>query len=79
MGSVRIFCPGLLRCDLVYKRGVGPRPIHQKRLSAEGLAEAITRTVTDQEMRDCAATLGEKIRGEDGVGNAVRLIQQHVS
>jgi sterol 3beta-glucosyltransferase len=65
--------------DLVYKRGVGPRPIHQKRLSAEALAEAITRAVTDREIRDCAATIGEKIREEDGVGNAVRLFQQHVS
>ena len=65
--------------DLVYKRGVGPRPIHQRRLSAEALAEAITQAVTDQEMRDCAAMLGEKICGEDGVGNAVRLFQQYVS
>jgi UDP:flavonoid glycosyltransferase YjiC (YdhE family) len=40
------------------------RITHQKRLSAEALAEAITRAVTDREMRDCAAALGEKIRGE---------------
>jgi sterol 3beta-glucosyltransferase len=65
--------------DLVYKRGVGPRPIHQKRLSSEALAKAITQAVTDHEMKDCAAMLGEKIRGEDGVGNAVRLFQQYVS
>jgi len=65
--------------DLVYKRGVGPRPIHQRRLSAEALADAITQAVTDQEMRVCAAMLGEKIRGEDGVGKAVRLFQEYVS
>ena len=65
--------------DLVYKRGVGPRPIHQKRLSAEALADAITQAVGyDQEMKDCARALGEKIREEDGVGNAVRLFQQYV-
>ena len=65
--------------EQVYKRGVGPRPIHQKRLSAEALGGAITQAVTNQEMMDCAATLGKKIRGEDGVGNAVRLLQQYVS
>ncbi len=64
--------------ELVYQRGVGPRPISQKRLSAEALAEAITQAVTNQQMRECAATLGKKIRGEDGVGNAVRLFQQYV-
>jgi sterol 3beta-glucosyltransferase len=65
--------------DLVYKRGVGPRPIHQKRLSAETLAKAFKQAVTDQEIKDCARALGEKIRREDGVGNAVRLFQQYVS
>ncbi len=45
--------------DLVYKRGVRSRPIHQRRLSTE----AITQAVSDQEMRDCAAMLGEKMHG----------------
>ncbi len=65
--------------EQVYKRGVGPRPILQKRLSAEALAEAITLAVTNQEMRECAATLGQMIRGEDGVGNAVRLFKQYIT
>jgi hypothetical protein len=55
------------------------RITHQKRLSAEALAEAIIRVVNYREMRDCAAMLGKNIRGEDGVGNAVRLLQQYVS
>jgi sterol 3beta-glucosyltransferase len=64
--------------EQVNKRGVGPRPIYQKQLSAEALAEAIIMAVTDQEVKECAATLGKKIRGEDGVGNAVRLFQHYM-
>jgi sterol 3beta-glucosyltransferase len=64
--------------EQVYTRGVGPRPIHQKLLSAEALAEAITLAVTDQGMRVRAAALGEQIRAEDGVGNAVRLFQHYL-
>jgi sterol 3beta-glucosyltransferase len=63
--------------EQVYKRGVGPRPIHQKLLSVEALAEAITMAVTNRKMRERATSLGEKIRGEDGVGNAVRLFQRY--
>jgi hypothetical protein len=55
------------------------RITHQKRLSAEALSEAIIRVVNYREIRDCAAMLGEKIRGEDGVGNVVRLFQKYVS
>jgi len=62
----------------IYKHGVGPQPIHQKELSAAALAEAITLAVTDQGMRERAAALGEKIRAEDGVGNAVQLIEHYL-
>jgi sterol 3beta-glucosyltransferase len=62
----------------IYKCGVGPRPIHQKQLSAVALAEAITLSVTDQGMRERAAALGEKIRAEDGVGNAVQFIEHYL-
>ena len=64
--------------EQVYKRGVGPWPIHHKQLSAEALAEAITLAVTDQGMRVRAAALGRRIRAEDGVGNAVRLFQHYL-
>jgi sterol 3beta-glucosyltransferase len=64
--------------EQVYKRGVGPWPIHHKQLSAEALAEAITLAVTDQGMRVRAAALGRRIRAEDGVGNAVRLFLHYL-
>jgi sterol 3beta-glucosyltransferase len=56
--------------------GVGPAPIPRRRLSAEWLALAIERAVGDQTMRRRAADLGARIRAEDGVGNAVALIQE---
>lgn len=60
----------------VYELGVGPRPIPRRWLTAEHLAQAITQTVTDAGMRQRAAELGQKIRAEDGIGQAVALIRQ---
>jgi sterol 3beta-glucosyltransferase len=58
----------------VHKAGVGPKPIPQRKLTAERLAEAVTVAVGDQGMRRCAAELGEKICAEDGVARAVEII-----
>jgi sterol 3beta-glucosyltransferase len=44
-------------------------------LTAESLAAAIQQAVTDREMRERAAALGERLRAEDGVGRAVALIE----
>jgi sterol 3beta-glucosyltransferase len=58
--------------------GVGPTPIPRWRLTSARLAAAIRQAVEDQEMRARAAALGERIRAEDGVGTAVRMIEEHV-
>jgi sterol 3beta-glucosyltransferase len=58
--------------------GVGPDPIPRKRLTAGRLAHAMRVAVTDEAMRKRAAALGETIRAEDGVGNAVRVFNQTV-
>jgi sterol 3beta-glucosyltransferase len=62
----------------VYELGVGPQPIPQKRLTAESLAQAMRQLVSDEAMRQKAQALGEKIRAEDGVGEAVRIIGSHL-
>jgi sterol 3beta-glucosyltransferase len=54
--------------------GAGPPPIPQRKLTAERLAAAIRSAVADGEMRQRAASLGEAIRAEDGVGRAVAMI-----
>jgi sterol 3beta-glucosyltransferase len=56
--------------------GAGPAPIHQKRLTAGNLSRAIHSAVTDAGIRGRAAALGKAIRDEDGVGEAVKIIQQ---
>jgi sterol 3beta-glucosyltransferase len=60
----------------VHKLGVGPRPIPRSRLTVDRLAQAIQEVVTNTSMRQRAAELGSKIRAEDGIANAVDLIQK---
>jgi sterol 3beta-glucosyltransferase len=55
--------------------GVGTAPIPRKQLTVEKLAQAIDRAVTDRVMRQRAANLGAKIQTEDGIANAVRVIE----
>ncbi|MGA2110579.1 MAG: glycosyltransferase [Anaerolineales bacterium] len=62
----------------VHERGLGPRPLDPNTLEAEGLAQAIGSMITDQDMRQRAARVGEQIRSEDGVGNVIRLFEQSV-
>ncbi len=64
----------------VHELGVGPQPIPRAKLTAEGLAEAITQTMQDAQMRSEAAELGQQIRAEpDGVTVAVKLIEEAAS
>ncbi|MFO0563178.1 MAG: glycosyltransferase [Polyangiales bacterium] len=56
----------------VEQLGVGPTPIARKKLDRDSLARALDRALSDRAMQARASELGEAIRGEDGVGNAVR-------
>jgi sterol 3beta-glucosyltransferase len=57
----------------VHDLGVGPRPVPQRHLTADRLAEAI-RVAVGKGMRQRAEALGEKVRAEDGVARAVEVI-----
>ncbi|MFC1961050.1 glycosyltransferase, partial [Chloroflexota bacterium] len=61
---------------LVRDLGVGPEPIPRPQLSADRLAYALRVAVAHGPMRQRAATLGAKIRAEDGVSAAVRIVQE---
>jgi UDP:flavonoid glycosyltransferase YjiC (YdhE family) len=63
----------------IYKLGVGPRWIPRTKLTAEKLAQAITKAVTDQTMREKARQLGEAVRAEDGIANAVAAIEKFIA
>lgn len=64
--------------EVVAQIGAGPRPIPRKQLTREGLARAINEALSNPQMRQKAAQLGRQIRAEDGVGKAVRLIEQFI-
>jgi sterol 3beta-glucosyltransferase len=55
--------------------GAGPAPIPQKKLTAEKLAAALHDMLTDANMRRKAEAVGERMRSEDGVQSAVRIIE----
>jgi sterol 3beta-glucosyltransferase len=58
----------------VLELGVGPPSIPRRELTAVRLAEAITAALTDEEMQQRAAALGERLRAEDGLARAVAII-----
>lgn len=56
--------------------GVGSTPIPRKALTSKRLAEAIIQCVSNTEMRGQANDLGQKIRAENGIGEAVAFIER---
>ncbi len=78
-GKPTIICPffgdqpfwGRRLADL----GVGADPIPQKKLDTDNLAAAISQVMSDAQIRQRAAVLGEKIRAEDGVARAIEFIE----
>lgn len=55
--------------------GIAPPPLERKTLTANALANAIE-AMDDARMRAAAATLGKKVRAEDGVSAAVNFLEQ---
>ncbi|MCG8553454.1 MAG: glycosyltransferase, partial [Desulfobacterales bacterium] len=60
----------------IHMLGAGCQPIAQKRLTAEKLAAAIKHVLSNPVLQANAETLGEKIRCENGIGNAVEIIEK---
>jgi UDP:flavonoid glycosyltransferase YjiC (YdhE family) len=60
----------------VFELGVGPKPIARRHLSVSHLSDAIATALGDDAMRQRAVDLGSRIRSEDGVANAVALVQR---
>ena len=58
--------------------GAGPRPIPYRRLTARRLAAALDVMTRDVGMRECAETVGSRVREETGVANAVAAFHRHV-
>ena len=56
--------------------GVGLAPIPRSKLTVDRLAQAIQEAVTNTAMRQRAAELGSKIQAENGIANAVEIIER---
>jgi sterol 3beta-glucosyltransferase len=56
----------------------GPAPIPQKKLTIENLTDAVHKAVNDPTILQSAEALGEKIRSEDGITNAIDLINRYI-
>lgn len=61
---------------LVHTLGIGPAPIPRKRLTAPALARAIGEALADPAMGERAASLGARVRQEDGVAVTVAAVER---
>ncbi|MEZ4539638.1 MAG: glycosyltransferase [Chloroflexota bacterium] len=64
--------------DRVYALGAGPRPILQEELTADSLAAAIRLATNDGKMRARAADVGRQIQAENGVEQAVAIVNRYL-
>lgn len=59
-----------------FELGIGVKPINRPKLTVEGLSAGFRELGESETLRTNARILGEKVRAEDGLGNAVRVIEQ---
>jgi sterol 3beta-glucosyltransferase len=63
----------------VAELGVGPQPIFPRSLGVEQLAGAIRRLTSDRDMQARVASLGRRIRNENGIERAVQAFDLHTT
>jgi sterol 3beta-glucosyltransferase len=60
----------------IYELGVGPQPIRRAKMENQILTERLVELTSNPELSIAASRLGEQIRAEQGLDNAVSLIEQ---
>ncbi len=60
----------------IYKQGLGPKPIMRKKLTADNLTAAILEATQNRNMIEQVKRVGTLICAEDGVENAITVIEQ---
>ncbi|MGB2895249.1 MAG: glycosyltransferase [Anaerolineales bacterium] len=63
----------------VHDLGVGLKPIPRTKLDSDGLADALDKLAHNDVLRAEASRIGEQIQSENGVKNAVHLIEETFS
>ena len=61
---------------IVHELGVSPQPVRRAKLSTTALATSLHELVRNDNLRAGASSLGERIREEKGIDNAVRQIEE---
>lgn len=61
-----------------FKLGVSPAPIDRRKMSVDQLANTILEIINHPELNDRADELGKKIRNENGVVKAVKVIDKTI-
>ncbi|MEV6236691.1 glycosyltransferase [Lentzea sp. NPDC051838] len=81
-GRPQVVCPFVADqphwADRMHAVGVGAPPVRQPQLTADRLAEAISRAIGDTAMCERAEQLGADIRAENGVDQAVDALEHAV-
>lgn len=77
--AVPSFADQSLWAERVKALGVGPDPIPRRELSVARLATAIHQTTHSSEMRHRAAAVSARIKTEDGVGQAVQILDRYLN
>ena len=62
----------------VHQLGASPAPIPRLKLSAQKLADALQEATQDEQINSTAGRLGDQIHAENGVSNAVKLIESYL-
>lgn len=60
----------------VYRIGIGTKPIWCKKLSVENYTKAIRDVLDNQQMKNRASEVGTMLRSENGVANAITVIER---
>lgn len=63
----------------VHSLGAGPPPIRRQKLTVEKLTSGLKELVSNPEMAQNAAAIGQKIKQEDGVQTAINLLEPYAA
>jgi sterol 3beta-glucosyltransferase len=63
----------------IYDLGVGPRPIPRRKLDTSTLVTVLKELLENGSFQAAASQLGKQIRSENGIANAIRLIEEKFS
>jgi UDP:flavonoid glycosyltransferase YjiC (YdhE family) len=63
----------------IHELGVGVKPIPRHQLTLDTLTKRLKTLLTDSDIQTRAVALGDQIRADDGVANAVNWIQAFIS